>query len=184
MPIDARKTLFLKETSLREAGRWLDRPITRAAGLVVFRNPAAGNGFVEDLSELFDLGRAAGDLLSKSVAEMLEGAPVSYGKAAVVGIAGQVEHGAACIHPKLGKPMRDAVGGGKALIPSNCKIAATGMTVDVPLGDKDDIWSFPAFDTMTVFLSDAPLPDEIIVVVAMADGGRMWPRVGLVPIAE
>ncbi|MCP4327453.1 MAG: amino acid synthesis family protein [Alphaproteobacteria bacterium] len=111
--------------------------------------------YVEDLSEIFDLGRAAGDLLSDKIAAMLDGAPVSYGKAAIVGTDGQIEHGAACIHPKLGKPMRAATSGGKALIPSNCKFGAIGATVDVPLGDKDDIWSFPAFDTMTVTMPDA-----------------------------
>ncbi len=182
--MDARKTLFLKETLFREAERGLGQPITRATGLVAFRNPAAGKGFVEDLSELFDLGRAAGDMLSETIVTMLDGSPASYGKAAIVGTAGQVEHGAACIHPKLGKPMRESMGGGKALIPSNCKIGGVGAAIDVPLGDKDDIWSFPSFDTMTVFLPDGPLPEEIVVVVAMADGGRVWPRVGSAPITD
>lgn len=182
--MDVRKTLFCREALHREAERELSKPIVRAAGLVAFRNPLAGNGFVEDLAELFDLGRAAGRLLSPSVAEMLKGPAVSYGKAAVVGSAGQVEHGAACIHPKLGKPMRDAVGGGKAIIPSNCRIGGVGMAIDVPLGDKDDVWSFSSFDTMTVMVPDGPLPDEIIVVVAFADGGRIWPRVGDGPISD
>jgi len=182
--MDARKTLFLKETLLGEADRKLDQPITRVAGLVAFRNPAAGKGYVEDLSEFFDLGRAAGNLLSETIVTMLNGSPASYGKAAIVGIAGQVEHGAACIHPKLGKPMRESMGGGKALIPSNCKIGHIGTVIDVPLGDKDDMWSFPSFDTMTVSLPDGPLPDEIVVAVAMTDGGRVWPRVGSAPITD
>ena len=85
--------------------------------------------------------------------------------------------GAVC-HPKLGKPMREAVGGGEALIPSNVKVAAAGASIDVPLGHKDNAWSFDHFDTLTIAVPDAPRPDEIVVVVAVADGGRPHPRVG------
>ena len=180
--MEIRKTLFYQEKLYREADQELGRPITRAAGLVVFRNPLADKGFVKDLGELFNLGQVAGTLLSASAVELLAGPAVSYGKAAVVGSAGQIEHGAACIHPKLGGPMRSAVDGGKAIIPSNCKIGGIGIEIDVPLGDKEDVWSFPSFDTMTVSLPDGPLPDEIIVIVAFADGGRVCPRVGEGPL--
>jgi hypothetical protein len=89
-----------------------------------------------------------------------------------------MEHGAAIIHPKLGKPMREAIGGGAAIIPSNAKVAAAGTPIDVPIGHKDDVWSFDHFDTMTVVVPDAPRPDEIVVVMAVADGGRPRPRSG------
>jgi hypothetical protein len=108
--------------------------------------------------------------------------PVSYGKAAIVGIAGDLEHGGALIHPKLGKPMRAAVGGGKALIPSNAKVAAAGASIDLPLGHKDDPWSFDHFDTVTVTIADAPLAGEIVLLMAVTDGGRPHPRVGSAPI--
>jgi len=78
----------------------------------------------------------------------------------------------------LGKPMRAAIGGGKALISSNVKVAAAGASLDVPLGHKDDPWSFPHFDTITVSVADAPRPDEILVVMAIADGGRLRNRCG------
>jgi hypothetical protein len=94
-----------------------------------------------------------------------------YGKGAIVGVAGEIEHGGACVHPMLGKPMRASIGGGKAVIGSNVKVAAAGAILDVPLGHKDDSWSFPHFDTITVSVADAPRSDEILVVMAIADEG-------------
>lgn len=114
----------------------------------------------------------------------LPGPPVSYGKAAIVGVAGDLEHGGAMIHPKLGKPMRAALGGGKALIPSNAKLGALGSAIDVPLGHKDEAWSFDHFDTITVAIGDAPRPDEIVLCMAISDGARPNPRVGKGPITD
>jgi Amino acid synthesis len=84
-------------------------------------------------------------------------------------------------HPMLGTPMR-AIGGGKAVIGSNVKVAAAGAILDVPLDHKDDSWSFPHFDTITVSVADAPRPDEIVVVTAIADGGRLRNQCGTEPI--
>ncbi len=181
--MEIRKTLVVREVVHGEAAQ-AAAPITRAAGLVCIRNPFAGAGYVADLSVLFDAGREIGEMMMPELVELLGGAPVAYGKAALVGVAGDFEHGAACIHPKLGKPMRAAVGGGKALIPSNCKVAAAGTPMDLPLGHKDDPWSFAHFDTMTIAMADAPRPDEIVVIVAAADGGRVNPRVGDKPITD
>jgi hypothetical protein len=100
----------------------------------------------------------------------------------LVGVAGEMEHGGACVHPMLGKPMRAAIGGGKAVIGSNVKVAAAGAALDVPLGHKDDSWSFPHFGTITVSVADALRPDEILVVTAIADGGRLRNRCGTEPI--
>ena len=156
-------------------------PIVRVALLAVIRNPFAGR-FEDDLSPLFDLGGLAGERLSDAAVALLDGAPVSYGKAAIVGVAGELEHGAAMMHPKLGKPLRRAVDGGKALIPSNAKVGPVGAAIDIPLGHKDDGWSFDHFDTMTVMVGDAPRPDEIVLAVAVATGGRPHPRAGNRPI--
>jgi len=175
--MDVRKTLFVEEVVLAEAGTPLARPVRRVAGLAVMANPYAGR-FVPDLSPLFDAGMEQGALLMKRVMDLLGGPAVSYGKAAIVGTLGEMEHGGALLHPKLGKPMRAAVGGGDALIPSNVKVAVAGTPIDVPLGHKDNVWSFDHFDTMTVMAADAPRPDEIVLVVAVADGGRPHPRVG------
>ena len=112
----------------------------------------------------------------------LDGPANSCGKGAIVGVAGEMEHGGACVHPMLGKPMRGAIGGGKAVIGSNVKVAAAGAALDVPLGHKDDSWSFPHFGTITVSVADALRPDEILVVTAIADGGRLRNRCGTEPI--
>lgn len=175
--MDPRKTLFVEEDILVDAGRPLVRAVRRVAGLAVIANPYAGK-FVQDLAPLFDVGAELAAVLMKRVMELLGGPAVSYGKAAIVGTLGEMEHGAALLHPKLGKPVRAAVGGGEAIIPSNVKVAIAGTAVDVPLGHKDNVWSFDHFDTMTVMVADAPRPDEIAMVVAVADGGRPHPRVG------
>jgi hypothetical protein len=176
--ISIRKIVFVEERVFAEAGKAAARPITRVAGLAVIKNPFAGQGYVEDLSALFDVGAELGETIMPDVVRRLAGAPTSYGKAAIVGLAGDFEHGGALIHPKLGKPMRAAVGGGEAIISSNVKVAPAGTAIDVPLANKDDIWAFDYFDTMTVAVADAPRPDEIVVVMAVADGGRPAPRVG------
>ena len=175
-----RKTLLLRDTVTSVMGHAADRPIVRAVALAVIGNPFAGR-YVEDLTELFEAGRALGEQLMPDLVRMLSQSPVSYGKGAIVGVNGEFEHGGACIHPMLGKPMRAAVGGGKAVIPSNVKVAACGASLDVPLGHKDDVWSFDHFDTVTVSTPDAPRTDEIIVVLAVADGGRLLPRCGKAP---
>ena len=181
--MDVRKTVLIKETIEADyTGKACD-PITRVAALVVIENPFAGR-FVEDLSPLFDLGGKLGERLAGEVVKMLPSPPVSYGKAAIVGVAGDAEQGGAMIHPKLGKPMRSAVGGGKALIPSTVKVTGPGVAIDLPLGHKDDGWSFAHFDTMTVMVADAPRPTEIVLCMAVSDGTRPHPRVGSGPITD
>jgi Amino acid synthesis len=158
-------------------------PVTRIATAVVVRNPYAGK-YAEDLSELFTLGGTLGEQLMADMVEALAGDPISYGKAAIVGAAGDMEHGGAMIHPKLGKPMRAALGGGKSLIPSNVKMGGVGASIDVPLGHKDEAWSFDHFDTMVISVPDAPLADEIVMIMAIADSGRIDPRVGSGPVTD
>ncbi len=183
MTMSIRKTLMIKEvTETSDTGKACD-PITRVVAMAVIRNPYAGE-FGDDLSQLFDLGGKLGEQLMDEAVALLGGPPVSYGKAAIVGVDGEMEHGGAMTHPKLGKPMRAAVGGGKSLIASNVKVAAMGTPIDLPLGHKDDGWSFDHFDTMTVMVADAPRPDEIVRCMAVADGARPHPRVGNAPITD
>ena len=172
-----RKTVLVREAVFAEAGRPACRPVTRVAALAVLNNPFAGQS-VDDLAALFDLGMDLGEELAPVAVGLLEAAPVAYGKAAVVGTGGDLEHAAALLHPKLGKPMRAACGGGKALIPSTAKVAVAGTAIDVPLAHKDEVWSFDELDTMTVMVGDAPRPGEILAVMAFADGGRPDPRIG------
>ena len=178
-----RKIVLTRETVLAaELGAPVTAEVVRVVGMAVIANPFAGR-FVEDLTPLFEMGRALGERLMGEVVGALGGAAaLSYGKGALVGVHGEMEHGGACIHPMLGRPMRAAVGGGQAVIPSNVKIAAAGASLDVPLGHKDDPWSFDHFDTITVSVADAPRPDEILVAMAVASGGRPRPRCGKGPV--
>jgi len=176
-----RKIVTWREEIFEELGTRPDHPIVKAVALAVIRNPFAGQSAVGDLTPLFEAGASLGARLMPGLVSLLGGAPVSYGKAALVGVAGEVEHGGACVHPRLGKPMRAAVGGGQALIGSVVKVGHAGASIDIPLGHKDDPWSFAHFDAVTVSLADAPRPDEILVAMAIADGGRLRNRCGDAP---
>ena len=173
-----RKIVFVQERVLGEAGKAATEPVIRVAGIAVVKNPFAGAGHVEDLSPLFEVGKALGERLMPEVVKLLGGAPLAYGKVALVGVNGDQEHGAAMIHPRLGAPMRAAVGGGEAIICSNVKVASAGTSIDIPLAHKDNIWAFDYLDTMTVMVPDAPRPDEIVVVMVASTGGRANPRIG------
>jgi hypothetical protein len=179
--VEIRKLVTLREVIFREGGTIAPRPIVRAVGMAVIRNPFAGKT-VEDLRELFEAGAALGDRLMPDLVKLLDGPAVSYGKGALVGVAGEMEHGGACVHPMLGRPMRQAVGGGKAVISSNVKVGVVGTILDVPLGHKDESWSFAHFDTVTVSIADSPRPHEILVAMVIADGGRLNNRCGTEPI--
>src|SRR6516225_2779278 len=179
--LEIRKIITSRETIFAELGVEADRPTTRAVGMAVIRNPFAGQ-YVEDLRPLFEAGAMLGERLMPDLVKLLDRPAISYGKGALAGVDGEMEHGGACVHPMLGKPMRAAIGGGKAVISSNVKVAAAGAILDVPLGHKDASWSFAHFDTITVSVADAPCPNEILVVLAIADGGRLQNRCGSEPI--
>lgn len=180
---EIRKLIVLKEIVMNEGGGSAAQPICRVAGIGVFANPCSGR-FVDDLSELFEVGFTLGQALMARMLPLLDGSPVSYGKGAIVGVDGDLEHGHALLHPKLGKAMRDPIGGGQALIPSAAKVGAAGATLDVPLGHKDDAWSFDHFDAMSISVADAPRPGEILMAIALADGGRPVPRTGKARIVD
>jgi hypothetical protein len=180
--MEIRKTVLTRETVYAEAGRTSARPISRVVAIAVIANPYAGR-FVEDLSPLFDMGAELGERLMPELVKLLDGPAVAYSKAAIVGVLGESEHGHALVHPKLGKPMRAAVGGGKAVICSNVKVAAAGASIDMPFANKDNIWSFDDFGTLTISVPDSPLPNEIVVAMALSDGGRPFARIGKGPVA-
>lgn len=178
-----RKLVTVIEEILEDGGRPAARPVRKVAAVAVVENPLAGR-YVEDLAPLVKLGEELGDLLGRRAVAAL-GAPVeSYGKAAVVGTAGEYEHAAAILHPTLGTPFRAAVGGGKAIIPSVKKRGGPGTPVDVPLHYKDAAFVRSHFDAMEVRVVDAPHPDEILVALAVTDGGRPHARVGGLTVAE
>ncbi len=168
------------EETQREMDRAVSPPTRKAAAVAVIENPCAGK-YVEDLSELMTIGEELGELLTqRAVAALgIEGPKAeSYGKAAVVGENGELEHAAAILHPKLGTPVRRALGKGAALIPSSKKRGGMGVVLDIPLGHKDAAFVRSHFDGMEVRLNDAPRANEIMVAVAVTDSGRPLPRVG------
>lgn len=178
--MEVRKYVTIVEEILEEGGRSVDPPGKRAAALAVIKNPFAGK-VVEDLTPLIDIGDKLGGILGKMAVTALGIAPEraeSYGKAAIVGEAGEREHAAAILHPKLGTPLRNAVGGGKAIIPSAKKIGGMGTEIDVPIHYKDAAFVRSHFDAMTVRVDDAPRANEIVVVIVVTDCGRPHPRIG------
>jgi amino acid synthesis protein len=181
--MDVRRIVVVRDVIYIEGGLPALAPVTRVAACAVIANPLAGKPS-DDLGVLIPFGAELGALLAREALGVLTRPVISYGKAAIIGVNGDIEHGAAVLHPRMGKPMREAIGGGKALIPSNVKIGAVGDGIDVPLGHKDDPWSFDEIDTIGVTVAGAPRPDEILAIVAFADGGRPRPRVskdGAVP---
>lgn len=171
--------VFLDETH-REMGQEIAPPTRRAAAVAVIENPFAGR-FEPDLEPLMVIGAEMGELLGRRCVQALGIAPEqaeSYGKAAMVGEAGELEHAAAILHPKLGAPLRAAVEKGAALVPSSKKMGGPGQVLDVPLGHKEAAYVRSHFDGMEVRLNDAPRAGEIMVAVAVTDSGRPLPRVG------
>ena len=169
----------VEETHL-EIGRKVD-PITRkAVAVAVIENPFA-NSYQEDLSLLMEIGAELGTLLGRKCVEVLGITPEqaeSYGKSAMVGENGELEHAAALLHPKMGAPLRKEVEKGAALVPSSKKMGSPGQVLDVPLGHKDAAYVRSHFDGIEVRLNDAPRANEIMVAIAVTDSGRPLPRVG------
>ena len=180
MPAKIRKIIVQTDEVRVEMGRDIDPPVRKALAMAVIENPCAGR-YVENLDELVAIGEELGALLGARCVQALgiaPGAAQSYGKAAIVGEAGELEHAAAVLHPKLGAPLRLAVEKGAALVPSSKKIGGLGTAIDVPLGHKDAAYVRSHFDAMEARVSDAPRANEIVVAVVVTDGGRPLARTG------
>jgi Amino acid synthesis len=177
--------IFIDEV-LIEQGMVLPKPIRRAAAAAVIENPFAGR-YVEDLSDLIAIGEELGGLLAaRAVAALgIAGERIeSYGKAACVGADGELEHAAAILHPKMGAPFRAVLGKGAALIPSSKKRGGLGALLDIPLGHKDAAFVRSHFDGMEIQINDAPRAREILVAVAVTDGGRPLARIGGLQVSD
>jgi hypothetical protein len=180
MSATIRKLIVSVEETRVEMGREVSPPTRKALAIAVIANPYAGR-YSENLDELVAIGEELGDLLGRRCVQVLGIEPEqaeSYGKAAVVGEAGELEHAAAILHPKLGAPLRKAVGKGAALVPSAKKAGGPGTPIDVPLGHKDAAFVRSHFDAVEARVPDAPRAGEILVAVAVTDSGRPLPRVG------
>jgi hypothetical protein len=145
----------------------------------VIAHPWVGQERVE-LAPFIALGEKLGEQLGRHALTALGCEPHtvgSYGKGAIVGGGGELELGAALLHPRLGRPLRELLGRGKAIIPSTIKRGGIGTSLDVPLHGVDDEWDFSQLDAVEVFVGGAPRPDEIVIAVALACGGRAQARI-------
>jgi hypothetical protein len=180
MTAKIRKLIVSVEETRQEMGKSVEPPVRKAAAVAVIENPFAGR-FVPDLKPLMEIGEELGDLLTRRCVAALGipgGKAESYGKAAIVGENGELEHAAAILHPQMGKPVRAVLEKGAALIPSAKKMGAPGTPIDVPLGHKDAAFVRSHFDAIEVRVNDAPRANEILVAIAVTDSGRPLPRVG------
>lgn len=186
MPAKIRKIIVQTDEVRVEMGREVNPPVRKALAMAVIENPYAGR-YEENLDELIAIGEELGGLLGERCVQALGIAPgqaESYGKAAIVGEGGELEHAAAILHPKLGAPLRVAVDKGAALVPSSKKIGGLGTAIDVPLGHKDAAYVRSHFDAMEARVADAPRANEIVVAVVVTAGGRPLPRIGGLTTAE
>ena len=184
MATDIRKIVSIVEDVRREAGRPVDPAVRRVVTAAVLANPFAG-GYVEDHSPLIAESVGLSRMLSEIAVAHLDGRTVhSYGKGGIVGTKGELEHVAAMLHPEFGAPLREACGGGTAIIPSAKKRGAPGSTLDVPVHYKDAAFVRSHFDAVELRIADAPDDDELVIAVAVTDGGRPLPRVGGLQVSE
>ena len=180
MSAQIRKIVVQVDEVLQEGGQAVNPPTRRALAMAVIANPYAGQ-YSENLDQLIAIGEELGGLLGARCVKALGIQPEdahSYGKAAIVGEAGELEHAAAILHPKLGAPLRLAVSKGAALVPSAKKQGTLGTAIDVPLGHKDAAFVRSHFDAMEARVNDAPRANEIVVAVVVTDSGRPHPRIG------
>ena len=186
MKAKIRKIVVQIDETHVEGGQAIDPPTRRALAMAVIDNPYAGH-YSANLDALIEIGEELGGLLGQRCVQALGITPdqaQSYGKAAIVGEAGELEHAAAVLHPKLGAPLRKAVSHGAALVPSAKKRGTLGTTIDVPLGHKDAAFVRSHFDAMEARVSDAPRANEMVVAVVVTDSGRPAPRIGGLQVSE
>ena len=173
-----RRIVIQIEEIHNEIGKTVEPPARKGTVAAIIKNPFSGK-YVENLEPLYDLGAEIGGMLAKKAVSAMNVQPseiVSYGKGAIVGLDGEIEHAAAIMHPRFGKPVREAVEKGDDIIPSTKKIGGPGSVLVMPITNKDSIWSFDHMDATEISLPDAPREDEIVIALAVADSGRPLAR--------
>lgn len=178
--MEIRKIVTIVEETHKDGEKAVATPTRKAAVAAVIKNPFAGQ-YVEDLTELMEVGEQLGGMLAAKAIQALgisKEEAESYGKGAIVGEKGELEHAAAILHPRLGKPFREELGGGKSIIPSAKKLGGVGTGLDVPVHYKDAAFVRTHYDAMEVRIPDAPRADEIVVALVVTASGRPHPRIG------
>ena len=172
----------LSET-LTESGTAVSKPTVKVVAAAVVHNPLAGKPLTADLSGLEAMSAEVTTVLAAKALAALGAVGLSpsdvtaYGKGAIVGTDGELEHTAAVLHPRFGKPVRDAIGGGADIIPGTKKVGPPGTAITMPIGNKDDRWVFDDMDSAEICIPDAPRADEMVIAVILAVGGRPHARV-------
>jgi len=177
--MEIRKTVVVVEEINSEYGAQANPPLRRGATAAVFKNPLAGKSVGADLTQLIDYSLELGVSMTKTALAALGSSPAqlrSYTKAAVVGTAGDLEHGAAMIHSRLGMAMRQTIKRGRVIIPGHAKVGPPGTSIDLIYGPLDEGWDLDAFDSTPVLIHDAPRPDEIVLWIGYGLGPRVNAR--------
>jgi hypothetical protein len=183
--VQIRKKVLLVEEIFHEGGPVASKPLRRAVALVVIRNPYAG-GYVEKIDDFMDDLKPLGLEMARSLVAALGGDPKvveGYGKGAIVGAAGEIEHGALW-HVPGGYAMRDVLGGAKAIVASTKKVGSPGARLDIPVTHINASYVRSHFDAMEVGIADAPRADEILLALVMTTGARVHARVGGLKASE
>jgi hypothetical protein len=175
----------IDETLANETGQLADGPPVVKFGIAcVVANPYAGR-FSESLDDIVKQSPALGREFGRRMRAIAGTTPIeSYGKGCIVGTAGEYEHGNAFLTAAFADPVREAIGGGKAWVPSTGKRGGPGTTIDIPLAHKDALYVRSHYDTLTLDFADAPNPDEVVVIFAFATRGRLHARLGGLRAAE
>lgn len=168
----------VEDTQANESGQSDGDPVRKIVVAAAVRNPYAGV-FSADLSKIVAKSGLLGAEFGRRAVAAADGVPIqSYGKACLVGVSGEYEHGNAFLTQVFADPVRESVGGGKAWVPSTGKVAGPGAVIDIPLAHKDALYVRSHYDTISVSFGDAPRADEVVVAFAFATRGRLRARLG------
>lgn len=169
---------IIEDTHANETGQPADgEPLRKIVIAAAIENPYAGT-FSKTLDKIVKRSHKLGAEFGRRVAAQVGGAIQSYGKACLVGVNGEYEHGNAFLTTTFADPVRDAIGGGVAWVPSSGKRGGPGTSIDIPLAHKDALYVRSHYDTITVSFNDAPAPNEIVIAFAFATHGRLHARLG------
>ena len=171
--MDLRKTVMFHEEINSEYGAPVNPPLKRVVVGAVFRNPLLGKQVGTDLKPLIDISNELGEMLTRRAVGLLGGAQLrAYTKGVIVGTSGDLEHGAALIHPRLGMAMRQTIRRGKVIIPGHAMVGSAGATIDLMYGPIDEGWDLDAADSIQVSVPDSPRAEEIVLFLGYATGPR------------
>lgn len=171
--------LQVEDTLSNEPGQLADgEPLRKYVIAAAIHNPFAGR-YEKELGAFIESSPLLGAEFGRRLCEAAQGRAIeSYGKACLVGVDGEYEHGNALLTNAAANPVRDALGGGKAWVPSTGKRGGPGMAIDIPLAHKDALYVRSHYDTITASFADAPNRDEVLVIWAFATRGRLHARLG------